>query len=380
MQSNKATSARFTFQIFRIGTFVTAANFFIKPGYRARTQPEYDADIQQDGTILHPEVFSLAATLAYQYECRYIIDIGCGRADKLAALHPEFEIIGLDSGSKLEYCRTRYPFGQWIEVDLENCTDPDIPADILRNAVVVNAGVIEHLVNPAKPMQLIHSYLIHAKVALISTPERDLERGFQDMGPPANPAHIREWNLAELDLLLSSEGLRPAYCGLTVSNDKDNLRKTSLAIIPGLSLNSSEVRDLGAFCKQWLAASPEQREAAHPRYLHHLAEVETAMALANTEAQKIIAAPRLLEIGTQHIDNGQYDEAFQVLTEALRNKTENTPVPAILFQLGRLAAFRHLNEDAKELFYQATLRDAELTKNVIDFYVDQVARARSGQR
>ena len=80
---------------------MTADNFFIKPGYRARTQPEYYADIHDDGTIWQPEVYPLAATLAYQYGCRYIIDIGCGRARKLAALHPEFEIIGLDFASNL---------------------------------------------------------------------------------------------------------------------------------------------------------------------------------------------------------------------------------------------------------------------------------------
>jgi len=359
---------------------VTAENFFIKPGYRARTQPEYYADIHDDGVIWQPEVYPLAATLAYQYECRYIIDIGCGRARKLAALHPEFEIIGLDFGSNLEYCRAQYPFGKWIEVDLENGMGVDISPEILRNAVIISSDVIEHLVNPTKLMQMIRTYLVHARVALISTPERDLERGPHDMGPPANTTHIREWNLAELETLLSSQGLRPAYCGLTQRNDRDKLRYTSLAVVPGLSLNASGVRDLGTFCEQWLAASPEQREAAHPKYLQHLAQVETEAAQAKVAAQQIVTPPSPLEIGTRHIDNGQYDEAFQVLTDALRNKTESTPIPAILFQLGRLADARKLNDDAKELFYQAAVRDVEVVKNVIDFYIDQVARARSGRQ
>lgn len=358
---------------------MTATNFFIKPGYRTRSQPAYFADIHDDGVIWQPEVYPLAATLAYQYECRYIIDIGCGRARKLVALHPQFEIIGLDFGSNLEYCRTQYPFGKWIEVDLENYAGTDIPPEILSNAVVVNSDVIECLVDPTKLMQLIRTYLVHAKVALISTPERDLERGYQDMGPPANPTHVREWNRIELTALLSSEGLRPAYCGLTMSNDKDKLRKTSLAVIPGSSLNPSEVRDLGAFCEQWLAASPEMRDAANHKYLHDLAQMEAEVALVNTAVQSITAAPSLLEIGTRHIDNGRYDEAFEILTGALRNKTESTPIPAILFQLGRLADARKLNDDAKELFYQAAVRDVEVVKNVIDFYIDQVARARSGQ-
>ncbi|MFC1791945.1 hypothetical protein ACFL0I_05750, partial [Gemmatimonadota bacterium] len=42
---------------------------------------------------------------------------------------------------------------------------------------------------------------------LLSTPERDLRRGPDDMGPPGNPAHIREWNQEELRQYLESQGL-----------------------------------------------------------------------------------------------------------------------------------------------------------------------------
>lgn len=355
---------------------MTAASFFIKPGYQARTQPEYYPDVHDDGIVWQPEVYPLAATLAFQYDCRYIIDIGCGRARKLAALHPEFEIIGLDFGSNLEHCRAAYPFGKWIEVDLENCEGVELSPEILSNAVIVNSDVIEHLVNPTRLMQLIRSYLVHAKVALISTPERDLERGTQDMGPPANPTHIREWNLVELETMLSREGLRPAYCGLTLSNDREQLRKTSLAVIPGLSLNSASVRDLGDFCEKWLAASPEQREAAKPKYLIELTHLKEQIASASTAAQKIIAPPTPLEIGTRHIDNGQLEEGFQVLSGALRAEPENA---AIIFQLGRLAASCNMNDDAKDLFCKAAERDPELIRKIVDFYVEQLARARAGK-
>lgn len=357
---------------------MTAENFFIKAGYQARTQPEYHTDVHDDGVIWQPEVHPLAAILAQQYECRYIIDIGCGRARKLAALHPEFEIMGLDSGGNLEYCRAQYSFGKWIDVDLEHGMGVEIPPEILRNAVIISSGVIERLVDPARLLQTIRSYLVHARVALVATPERDLERGPDDMGPPANTAHVREWNLAELETLLGSEELRPVYCGLTRSNDKDKQRFTSLAIVPGLSLDASHVRDLGAFCEQWLAASPEQRRAA--KYLHQLAQLEMEAEQAKATAQKILATPSPLEIGTRHIDNGRYDEAFQVLTDALRAKPDPAAIAPILFQLGRLAAARQLNDDAKELFYQAAMRDVEVIKDVIDFYIDQVARSRSGQQ
>ncbi|ADJ65887.1 methyltransferase domain-containing protein [Herbaspirillum seropedicae] len=354
---------------------MTAASFFIKPGYRARTQPEYYADVHDDGTIWQPEVYPLAATLARQYGCRYIIDIGCGRARKLSMMYPEFQIIGMDFGSNLEHCRAQYPFGNWVEVDLENSDGVQFPPEVLQNAVVINSDVIEHLVNPTRLMALIRSYLVHAKVAVISTPERDLERGTHDMGPPANPTHIREWNLAELETMLSSEGLRPAYCGLTISNDRDMLRKTSLAVVPGLSLNSSAVRELGAFCEKWLAASPEMRDAGNGQYLQNLAQLEREMASAQSAAQPLLAPMSPLEIGMEHIAAARYEEAFKVLTEALQNDGEN---PAVVFQLGRLAAICNMPEDAKELFYQAALRAPEIVKDIFDFYQEQLARARAG--
>ncbi|MFL9924130.1 methyltransferase domain-containing protein [Herbaspirillum lusitanum] len=360
---------------------MTAGSFFIKPGYRARTKPEYYADVSDDGAVWQPDVYPLAATLARQYECKYIIDIGCGRARKLAPLYPEFQIIGLDFGSNLLHCRQEYPFGNWIEVDLEAGSKVELPVEILQSAVIINSDVIEHLVDPTRLMDLIRSFLIHAKVALLSTPERDLERGFNDLGPPANPSHMREWNLSELETLLTSAGLRPAFCGLTMSNDRDRLLKTSLAVIPGIHLNSGSVRDLASFCEQWLKATPEQRSGAQDPYMSDLAQLEREVNMMNLAAKNNVVAPppppppTLLEIGIQRINSAQYEGAFEALTEALAKEPENA---AIVFQMGRLAAICNMNEDARELFYQASLRDAELTKSIVDFYIEQLAKARAG--
>ncbi|BEV17738.1 methyltransferase domain-containing protein [Herbaspirillum sp. DW155] len=354
---------------------MTAASFFIKPGYQSRTQPEYYADIHDDGTVWQPEVYPLAATLARQHGCRYIIDIGCGRARKLSMMYPEFQIIGLDFGSNLEYCRANYPFGNWVEVDLENSDGVQFPPDVLQNAVVISSDVIEHLVNPTPLMALIRSYLLHAKVAVISTPERDLERGYQDMGPPGNPTHIREWNLAELEAMLSNAGLRPAYCGLTISNNREMQRKTSLAVVPGVSLNSLAVRDLGVFCERWLAASPEMREADNGNYLRDLAQLERMVEQTQVATQPLLAPMTPLEIGMGHIEAARYEEAFKVLTEALKTDGQN---PAVVFQLGRLAAICNMNDDAKELFYQAALRAPEVVKDIVDFFQERLTRARAG--
>jgi hypothetical protein len=56
-------------------------------------------------------------------------------------------------------------------------------------------------------------------------------RGADDLGPPGNPFHVREWQLDELDLLLRHHGLAPSFIGYTVNNDRDLQKRTILAIV-----------------------------------------------------------------------------------------------------------------------------------------------------
>src|SRR2546421_696437 len=99
-----------------------SAQYFIKDGYRARSRTEYFVDSIADSTgIIHqPDVYPFARYLAQRFGCSALVDIGCGHALKLAEYHPEFRLIGIDIGSNLNYCRSRYKFGQWIEWNLED--------------------------------------------------------------------------------------------------------------------------------------------------------------------------------------------------------------------------------------------------------------------
>ena len=58
-------------------------------------------------------------------------------------------------------------------------------------------------------------------------------RGADDQGPPANIAHVREWALDELVALSTAAGLPPTFAGLTVDNDHDVEKKTSLLVLEG---------------------------------------------------------------------------------------------------------------------------------------------------
>jgi 2-polyprenyl-3-methyl-5-hydroxy-6-metoxy-1,4-benzoquinol methylase len=178
-------------------TAAVPADYCLKPGYQSRQRPNYfeDTVTEDDGVIWQPDVYPLAAEIARKLDCRRIIDVGCGRAHKLAQLQAEFDTIGIDFGSNLEFCRSHHPNGQWIEANFEQPGGLPLPAQDAANAIVICADVIEHMIRPEALLEKLRPLLEHAAVAVFSTPERDLTWDAGHTGPPPNPCHTREWNL-----------------------------------------------------------------------------------------------------------------------------------------------------------------------------------------
>ena len=206
--------------------------YFLKPGYRSREQPEYFID-EDLNAVWQPDVYPEAAGLARRLGARKLVDVGCGTAAKLVALHPEFEIVGIDFGSNIEACRGRYDVGKWIEADFDR--DNSLGYDDVTGAVLVCADVIEHLIHPERLLRLLRRALDSGASALVlSTPERELYNEPGHLGPPPNTAHVREWALTELEQFLASEGLT-GHFGLTRSNDVMPYMQTILAVVPGES-------------------------------------------------------------------------------------------------------------------------------------------------
>lgn len=207
--------------------------YFIKPGYTIRDRPEYFKDnlVEASSVVHQPEVYPFAAYLGRRFGCKRIIDIGCGRAHKLVKLHPEFQVIGVDYGSNLDYCRNRFDFGLWIEHDLEHPDQLPLDSHLLRDSVVVCADVIEHLVRPDAMLHCLRDTMMKAAVGILTTPDRSIVRGLGDTGPPGNPHHVREWDLDELVRLFCSHGLNIEFSGYTLNNDSGRLKSTSLLIL-----------------------------------------------------------------------------------------------------------------------------------------------------
>jgi len=208
-------------------------SFSIKRGYHSRHEPNYfkDSAMFRAGVVYQPQVYELAAFLGRRLGCSHIIDIGCGSGEKLAKLHPEFKLVGIDFGTNLLECRSRYPFGEWIEWNLEVPSQIPLKSDVLSSAIIICSDVIEHLLDPSNLLKNLKTALDIAPAGILSTPERDLVRGQGDVGPPANPAHVREWNLAELKSLLVTNDFRICFAGLTLNNDRDLEENTSLVVL-----------------------------------------------------------------------------------------------------------------------------------------------------
>jgi SAM-dependent methyltransferase len=203
--------------------------YFLPRDYVSREEPSYFDD-ETGECLWQPDVYSDVATLARRCHAARLIDIGCGDARKLAGLHPEFELVGLDFGKNLEVARAAHPFVRLFEHDLDTDAPPPIPEDLFFKSVIICSDVIEHLRHPEYLLRELSRVLPRVEAIVLSTPERELTHGRTHRGPPANPCHVREWTREEFGQLIRAAGFEHAEVGLTRSNDRDARLRTILAI------------------------------------------------------------------------------------------------------------------------------------------------------
>jgi SAM-dependent methyltransferase len=203
----------------------------IKPGYVARDYRIYFRDdCNTVGITYQPDVYALAGTLADLLDIRTIVDLGCGTAAKLVPLARVAKTVGIDFGDNLENCRNSQPELTWLDHNLEeDVLGPSMWA-IWAPSVIVCADVIEHLLDPTVLLRSIAHGLDSGGVAILSTPDRELVRGTDDYGPPANPHHVREWTAEEFERLLTA-AFRVAQYGHTRNNDRDGKFTTITGIV-----------------------------------------------------------------------------------------------------------------------------------------------------
>lgn len=205
--------------------------FRSQPGVEPE-KPESLADSAADptGIVQHPDVYPFAAYLARMYDCRTVIDLGCGRATELVPLAGEFQLVGVDQAQVLEEPRRRLPLGNWIEWDLERDAPIPLP-DAREGSAVVCADVIGHLRDPLPLLKNLRWILDGAPFALLSIPEPDFARRCDRIDSADDPSKTGDWNLVELERLLASVGLRVPFIGYTASHDNGSPKGTIVALL-----------------------------------------------------------------------------------------------------------------------------------------------------
>lgn len=184
--------------------------------YVSRTEPAYFDDVLPDSAAWQGDVYRLAAQLALNAHVENLVDLGCGRGEKLLPYADTFHVVGYDYGENITYCHEHNHPGTWVSVDLNTKT---IHPSIFDGSVIICADVIEHLPDPMPLIQSLHNACETAKYVLLSTPDRQRVYKHEHYGPPGNPYHVREWANAELVSWLRSEGLPVQWHGWTISNE-----------------------------------------------------------------------------------------------------------------------------------------------------------------
>jgi SAM-dependent methyltransferase len=215
----------------------------IRHGYQIRDPPEYFVDAESREEVLHqPEVYICGADVASVLGAGQVIDLGCGRGDKLAPLAERYSVVGIDYGPNIQWCRETHGFGTWIEHDLD--IDGELEVDP-SGSVVICADVIEHVRCPSILADKLRALLAGGAVAaVISTPERHVTHGIWHDGPPSNPAHVREWTIRELSAFLRRAGLANGTIGLTRNNTRDNVASTILGAYVAYPQDLRKVEDV----------------------------------------------------------------------------------------------------------------------------------------
>lgn len=208
---------------------------YLTCGYAQRTEPEYFVDDDSSGITWQPDVYPETLALARAHDRNVIIDLGCGRARKLVTLHEQhsdLELIGIDFGPNIEWCRRYLRVGQWLEVDLETATSMPLEPRVIARSVVVCSDVLEHLIDPRPTIRLICWLLGRgAARAVLSTPARNKRAGARHLGPPLNSSHVREWTQGELRMFLASFPVEIERFELTRSDDSDGGLTTQLVVL-----------------------------------------------------------------------------------------------------------------------------------------------------
>lgn len=161
-------------------------NYGIKKTYISRSEYNHFDDMPFKSEW-QKEVYLLSKDIAEKEGYIKIADIGCGSGFKLINFLGDFDTVGYEIEPTLSKLKSKYPDHEWELSDFNS--------EPTRADVVICSDVIEHVLNPDHLCEYLKKF--SAKKYVISTPHKKLMYGYDHMGPPLNPTHVREWDYEE---------------------------------------------------------------------------------------------------------------------------------------------------------------------------------------
>ena len=127
-------------------------------------------------------VYAHAHKISLELNLYSVLDIGCGSGYKLLDFFGiGYNICGTELDPCLSFLKKEYPKRKWLKGDWNILVE--------GYELLICSDVIEHIMDPDEVIGFIKK--CNPNVIIISTPVRN------NMGPPTNKCHIREWGFKE---------------------------------------------------------------------------------------------------------------------------------------------------------------------------------------
>ena len=188
-------------------------NFCIRADYRARAEAETRIEAPEQywnsqriamSGFYQYHVYEAASHLLAGMSQPHVADIGCGYPTKTDRLLAPLsgKVVLFDQPAMGQLLPTVFPHLHFEPVDLE-C--PEVAPYADHFDLVVCSDVVEHLLAPDALMAFIRSIVKPDGYVVLSTPEREVERGKDCLSSP-KAEHVREWTRSEFANYVQASG------------------------------------------------------------------------------------------------------------------------------------------------------------------------------
>ena len=179
-------------------------------------------------------IYEKAKDYINKYNLKTAVDVGCGFTTKLEKyVIPYCETVyGFDQLSAIE-ANKKYLNNNVIlnECDFDNESTLNDAINLnIHPDLIICSDVIEHVVYPDILLNFIKNISTKDTIIIISTPERDLERGINNC-KSNKKEHVREWNQSEFNNYIKYHNFEIIEHILMDKSTTDNRKLNQVVVI-----------------------------------------------------------------------------------------------------------------------------------------------------